>query len=162
VVAGLLAAAVTVAAGPAAAELSGSMRLAMVEPSLVTGVSEPPGPPVVVRIDLSDQKMFIYVAEKLSYTFPVSTGRKGYGTPVGKYQAEWLSAKHRSRKYHWAPMPWSVFFHGGYAIHGTTEVRRLGRPASHGCVRLHPDNAKILYTLIRKSGRENTLITVVW
>jgi lipoprotein-anchoring transpeptidase ErfK/SrfK len=53
-----------------------------------------------------------------------------------------------------------VFFHGGYAIPGTTEVRRLGRPASHGCIRLHPDNAKVFYTLVLKNGRENTTITI--
>ena len=58
-------------------------------------------------------------------------------------------------------MPWSVFFHGGYAVHGTTAVRRLGRPASHGCVRLHPANAKIFYKLVQQNGKENTLVSIV-
>jgi lipoprotein-anchoring transpeptidase ErfK/SrfK len=58
-------------------------------------------------------------------------------------------------------MPWSVFFHGGYAVHGTTDLRRLGRPASHGCVRLDPKNAKVFYKLVDASGRENTLISIV-
>ncbi len=122
---------------------------------------EPSVPAVVARVDLSDQTMTIYVDQKLSYVFKVSTGRRGYGTPTGQWNAQWLSPRHRSKKYHNAPMPWSVFFHGGYAVHGTTEVRRLGRPASHGCVRLHPDNAKIFYQLVKENGKENTLVSVV-
>jgi lipoprotein-anchoring transpeptidase ErfK/SrfK len=122
---------------------------------------EPLAPAVVARVDLSDQTMTIYVDEKLSYVFKVSTGRRGYGTPTGQWNAEWLSPNHRSKKYHNAPMPWSVFFHGGYAVHGTTEVRRLGLPASHGCVRLHPANAKIFYKLVQENGKENTLVSIV-
>ena len=118
-------------------------------------------PAVVARVDLSDQTMTIYVHEKLAYQFRVSTGRRGYGTPTGQWNAAWLSPRHRSKKYHNAPMPWSVFFHDGYAVHGTTEVRRLGRPASHGCVRLHPDNARIFYKLVKENGKENTLVSVV-
>jgi lipoprotein-anchoring transpeptidase ErfK/SrfK len=57
-----------------------------------------------------------------------------------------------SRKYDNAPMPNSVFFLGGYAVHGTPHIRSLGRPASHGCVRLHPENARTLYNLIADSG----------
>jgi lipoprotein-anchoring transpeptidase ErfK/SrfK len=122
---------------------------------------EPSEPLVVARIDLSDQTMTVYVDERLSYVFKVSTGRRGYGTPTGQWSAAWLSPYHRSKKYHNAPMPWSVFFHGGYAVHGTSEVRRLGRPASHGCVRLHPSNAKIFYQLVQKSGKDNTLVSIV-
>jgi len=58
-------------------------------------------------------------------------------------------------------MPWSVFFYKGYAIHGTTEIKRLGRPASHGCVRLHPDNAKVFFELVKSKGLDSTLISVV-
>jgi lipoprotein-anchoring transpeptidase ErfK/SrfK len=67
----------------------------------------------------------------------------------------------RSRKYNNAPMPWAIFFHGGYAIHGTTDLRNLGRPASHGCVRLHPANAKAFFALVQKSGKDNTTISIV-
>lgn len=118
-------------------------------------------PKVVARIDLSDQTMTVYVGERLSHVFKVSTGRRGYGTPTGQWTAEWLSPRHRSKKYRNAPMPWSVFFHGGYAVHGTTEVRRLGRPASHGCVRLLPANAKIFYRLVQENGKEHTLVSIV-
>jgi lipoprotein-anchoring transpeptidase ErfK/SrfK len=67
---------------------------------------------------------------------------------------------HYSRKYHNSPMPWSVFFKGGYAIHGTNAIRRLGRPASHGCIRVHPRNAKKLYQLIKRYGKQNTRIII--
>jgi lipoprotein-anchoring transpeptidase ErfK/SrfK len=130
-------------------------------PGAPAASEEPTVPTVVARIDLSDQTMSVYVDEKLTYTFRVSTGRKGYGTPTGRWNAEWLSPRHRSRKYDNAPMPWAVFFHGGYAVHGTTEIRRLGKPASHGCVRLHPANAKIFFNLVKTAGKENTLVAIV-
>jgi lipoprotein-anchoring transpeptidase ErfK/SrfK len=146
-------------AGPAAT----TQHLASVAPDSTPelAVVDPPLPIMVARIDLSDQTMNVYVQDQLTYTFKVSTARGGYITPVGRYKAEWLSRYHRSRKYDNAPMPWAVFFHGGYAVHGTTEIRRLGRPASHGCVRLHPENAKIFFSLVKNIGMENTLITVV-
>ena len=129
--------------------------------AIVEVPEEPSAPAVVARVDLSDQVMTVYVNERLSYQFKVSTGRRGYGTPTGQWNAAWLSPRHRSKKYNNAPMPWSVFFHRGYAVHGTTEVRRLGRPASHGCIRLHPDNAKIFYSLVKENGKENTLVSIV-
>lgn len=146
-------------AGPAAT----TQHLALVAPDSIRelAVVDPPLPVMVARIDLSDQTMNVYVQDQLTYTFKVSTARGGYITPVGRYKAEWLSRYHRSRKYDNAPMPWAVFFHGGYAVHGTTEIRRLGRPASHGCVRLHPENAKNFFSLVKDVGMENTLITVV-
>lgn len=145
---------------PTKAEYAPGMRLASLElPGDIAG--EWPAPPVRAQISLTDQVMFVYVGDRLAYVFHVSSGRRGYGTPPGKYKALWLSRNHRSRKYDWAPMPWSVFFNGGYAVHGTTDLKRLGRPASHGCIRLHPDNARIFFKLVQASGKENTTITVV-
>jgi lipoprotein-anchoring transpeptidase ErfK/SrfK len=145
----------------ARAELASAMRPGLVQPiSLVEATTMPPSSQIVARIDLSDQKMEVFVNDVLVNIFPVSTGRMGYGTPPGEYHAQFIAAHWRSRKYNWAPMPWSVFFHGGYAVHGTTEVRRLGQPASHGCIRLHPENAKTFYTLVLNNGRENTTITI--
>jgi hypothetical protein len=57
-------------------------------------------------------------------------------------------------------MPHSIFFHGGYAIHGSYEISHLGGPASHGCVRLHPDNATTLFELVERQGPSNTRIVV--
>jgi lipoprotein-anchoring transpeptidase ErfK/SrfK len=121
----------------------------------------PPATWIFATIDISDQTMLVYVNGALTYSFAVSTARRGYVTPVGFYGAQWLSPKHRSRKYDNAPMPWAVFFHGGYAVHGTTEIRKLGKPASHGCVRLHPDNARAFFSLVKDAGLTQSQIVVV-
>jgi lipoprotein-anchoring transpeptidase ErfK/SrfK len=94
------------------------------------------------------------------YTWAVSTARKGYRTPVGSFRPQRLERMWYSRKYDMSPMPHSVFFRGGYAIHGTNYVKSLGRPASHGCVRLAPGNAAALYSLVRKHGMGGTRIII--
>ena len=122
----------------------------------------PPKPAyvVVARIDLSTQRMTVHVGGELKHTFPVSSGRAGFPTPRGTYRAQWMSRMWYSRKYDLAPMPNSVFFHSGFAIHGTQSVGLLGRPASHGCVRLAPGNAAIFYALVQKHGLAATQIVV--
>lgn len=104
---------------------------------------------VTARIDLSEQTMRVYVNGWPRYTWAVSTARPGYRTPVGAYRAQRLERMWYSRKYDLSPMPHSIFFKGGYAIHGTEYIKRLGTPASHGCVRLHPDHAAELFSLVR-------------
>ncbi len=99
-------------------------------------------------------------ARQITYTWPVSTGRKGFETPTGSYRPIWADEDHKSSIYEDAPMPHAVFFVGGYAIHGTTEVKNLGKPASHGCVRLDPANAAIFYNAVNAIGLVNTRITV--
>jgi len=117
---------------------------------------------VTATIDLSDQRMYVSVGKKALYSWPVSTARKGYRTPTGTYRPTRMYKRYFSRKYDNAPMPYSIFFKGGYAIHGTTAIKSLGRPASHGCVRLHPSNAKALYELVSANGTGNTRIRVRW
>ena len=87
-----------------------------------------------------------------SYTWPVSTARSGYSTPRGSYAPTGLQRMHYSKKYHMSPMPYSIFFRGGYAIHGTYATGALGRPASHGCVRLSPAHAAQLYHMVQTEG----------
>jgi len=115
---------------------------------------------VEIKIDKHSQTMYVLVDGIELYRWKVSTARRGYITPGGRYRPYSLERMHYSRKYHNSPMPWSIFFKGGYAIHGTYSIRQLGRPASHGCVRLHPKNAKTLYSIIRKHGMRNTRITI--
>ena len=88
--------------------------------------------------------------------------RRGYRTPTGTFRPQALAVWHRSTIYSGSPMPHSIFFHGGYAIHGSYETKYLGRPASHGCVRLHPSNAAALYSLVRKYGSGNTVIKITY
>ncbi len=115
---------------------------------------------VVAKIDLSNQTMQVYVNGMRKYSWPVSTARSGYRTPTGSYKPTRMHKTYFSKKYHGSPMPYSIFFYGGYAIHGTNSVKSLGRPASHGCVRLHPSNAAALYSLVKQHGPGNTSIVI--
>lgn len=114
-----------------------------------------------VVINLSSQTMRVETDGRAVYRWPVSTARKGYRTPTGTFRPQRLERVWYSTIYHRSPMPWSIFFHRGYAIHGTTEVKNLGRPASHGCVRLHPDNARTLFELVLAYGKGKTSIVIV-
>jgi len=115
---------------------------------------------IVVHIDKSSQRMSVSVDGQPRYTWPVSTGRSGYGTPSGVFAPQMMARRWFSKKYYNSPMPHSIFFYHGFAIHGTTELRRLGGPASHGCVRLHPSNAATLYALVERNGRDSTRIEI--
>lgn len=115
---------------------------------------------VVAKISLSNQTMQVYVNGLRRYSWPVSTARSGYRTPTGNYRPIRMHRTYFSKKYHGSPMPYSIFFHGGYAIHGTNYVKSLGRPASHGCVRLHPSNAAALFSLVKRHGAGNTQIVI--
>lgn len=115
---------------------------------------------IEARVDLSEQRMMVYENGSLRHSWPVSTARRGYVTPTGTYGPTRMHKMWYSRKYHNSPMPYSIFFRGGYAIHGTGDLKRLGSPASHGCVRLHPDNAKILYQMVSSVGPQNARITI--
>ena len=115
---------------------------------------------VRATVDLSDQRMFVSRNGALLYSWDVSTARAGKFTPQGVFTPYLLERMHYSTLYDNAPMPWSIFFVGTFAIHGTTQVDRLGAPASAGCVRLAPDNAKVLYDLVREVGMANTRVVV--
>jgi lipoprotein-anchoring transpeptidase ErfK/SrfK len=114
---------------------------------------------VVVRVSKSRQMMYVYVDGVLERAWPVSTARGGYSTPSGTYRPTAFDRFHRSGKYHNSPMPHSIFFRGGYAIHGSYDVGHLGRPASHGCIRLHPEHASELYGLVRGSGGTRIVVS---
>ena len=115
---------------------------------------------VVIDIDRADQTMSVSVDGGVRYNWRVSTARRGYITPPGSYHPEMLARRWFSKRYYNSPMPHSIFFYRGYAIHGTYEISRLGGPASHGCVRLDPGNAAILYGLVEREGMGRTTIVV--
>jgi hypothetical protein len=115
---------------------------------------------VTAKISLSQQRMEVHIDGKLTHTWAVSTGAQDFETPAGTYTPYWLSKDHRSQKYDDAPMPYAVFFRGGYAVHGTTALGRLGRPASHGCVRLSPSNARRFFELVQQHGMPASKIII--
>jgi len=117
---------------------------------------------VVARIDISTQRMTVLIDGVPRYNWAVSTARRGYVTPVGSFRPFRLERVYYSKKYDNAPMPNAVFFRGGYAVHGTYSVGSLGRPASHGCVRLAPGNAATLFSLVSRYGTGNSRIIVTY
>lgn len=111
-------------------------------------------------IDLSRQRMTVTSGDAVLHDWPISSGRRGYFTPNGTYFPQWRARMWRSRQYYNAPMPYSVFFHRGYAVHGTNATGLLGRPASHGCIRLSNKNARAFYNLVGEHGMQSTQIVV--
>lgn len=134
--------------------------LCVSRPALATSAVDGPAR-VVARISISGQRMQVFHEGRHLFTWSVSTAKAGKITPTGVFRPEFLSRHHRSRRYNNAPMPFSIFYDGNYAIHGTDQIRRLGKPASNGCIRLHPDHAKILFDMVRWEGMENTRIEIV-
>ena len=115
---------------------------------------------LVAKVDVSKQTMTVSYQGEVLHSWKVSTGRAGFYTPRGAWKPTRMHTMWRSRKYGNAPMPYSVFFTGGYAVHGTNHVKALGRPASHGCVRLQTGNAAAFYALVQQIGRKNTRIII--
>lgn len=117
-------------------------------------------PKLIVKVDLSKQIMHVIVDGQEKFTWKVSTARAGYRTPTGEWTPYRMHVMWHSRKYDNAPMPHSIFFTGGYAIHATPYVKRLGTPASHGCVRLHPTHAAELFSLAKQYGPRNMRVVI--
>ena len=114
---------------------------------------------VQITIDKSAQLMTVERDGRALYQWPVSTGKAGFDTPSGKFKAFRLERDHYSREWDDAPMPFSIFFtQKGHAIHGSLDTKNIGRPASHGCVRLTPANAEKLFALVQEDGVLNTTV----
>jgi L,D-transpeptidase catalytic domain len=115
---------------------------------------------VLAVIDKGAQTMTVSQDGERLWVWRVSTGRPGFVTPSGTFHPTFLDPDHASSKYESAPMPWSVFFNGDIALHGTMEVRHLGSAVSHGCVRLHPANAEKFFQLVQDAGLDAVTIRV--
>ena len=120
-----------------------------------------PGSTILININKAEQKMTVFVDGIEKYHWPVSTGRAGYSTPSGTYAATSMNEIWYSKEWDNSPMPHSIFFiKDGHAIHGSYEVKNLGKPVSHGCVRISPENATTLYALVKQNGLENTQVVL--
>ncbi len=115
---------------------------------------------VMVRVNRGSQTMEVSVDGAYLYSWRVSTGTPGFGTPAGVFHPQRMAARWFSTVYYNAPMPHAIFFYGGFAIHGSYDIARLGGPDSHGCVRLHPNDAAILFDLVQRQGMRSTTIVV--
>ncbi len=116
---------------------------------------------LLVTIDKSTQRMFVTVDGEQLYDWPISTGAGRYDTPNGAFKPFRMDIDHRSAEWDNAPMPYSIFFtKTGNAVHGTYERHNLGRPVSHGCVRLSVKNAATLWKLVKRERMANTTVVV--
>jgi len=137
------------------------LRLAAALAAFALTAVAPARADLLIQIDKSAQQMTVTADGEQLYTWPVSTGRAGYDTPDGAYSPFRMDRDHYSREWDDAPMPYSMFFTQlGHAIHGTYEVRHLGQPVSHGCVRLSVKNAAILWRLVKQHKMANTTIVL--
>jgi lipoprotein-anchoring transpeptidase ErfK/SrfK len=119
------------------------------------------GSAVLININKTKQEMTVFLDGVEKYVWPVSTGRAGYSTPSGTYTATSMNEIWYSKQWDNSPMPHSIFFmKDGHAIHGSYEVKNLGKPASHGCVRISPENAATLYALVEENGLEHTQVVL--
>jgi lipoprotein-anchoring transpeptidase ErfK/SrfK len=166
---------------PAAAESQDSTQEAVEEPGAATddtagptdgtgggtensdaaAAPDQPKSSILIDIDKSTQEMTVFVDGVQQYSWPVSTGTRGYSTPSGTYTASSMNEIWYSKQWDNAPMPHAIFFtKKGHAIHGTLDEKNLGNAASHGCVRLSRENAKTLFTLVKATGLENTQVVL--
>jgi lipoprotein-anchoring transpeptidase ErfK/SrfK len=128
---------------------------------MALALAAPVSAAVQIDIDKAAQRMTVTVDGEPIYVWPVSTGIASYDTPAGEFQPFRMERTHFSREWDDAPMPHSIFFtQEGHAIHGSYETKRLGQPASHGCVRLSPQHAATLYALVKEQGVKNTRVAL--
>jgi len=119
------------------------------------------GSQILINIDKTHQQMTVFVDGIEKYSWPVSTGRYGYSTPSGTFTPRSMNEVWYSKQWDNSPMPHSIFFmKDGHAIHGSHEVKTLGKPVSHGCVRISPANAAVLYDLVKTNGMQNTKVVL--
>ena len=129
--------------------------------ALAVAFAAPASAAIMVNIDKDTQSMTVTVDGAPRYVWPVSTGRPGYDTPNGTFRPNRMDADHLSQEWDNAPMPHTIFFDlHGHAIHGFNDTRRIGTPASHGCVRLAPQNAAKLFALVEAEGMKDTTVVV--
>ena len=131
------------------------------EAQLAPKVTNPIAPTILINIDKAKQSMTVLLDGVQRYDWPVSTGKSGYSTPSGTFTALSLNKVWYSKEWDNAPMPHAIFFmKDGHAIHGSYEVKHLGRAVSHGCVRISPQNATTLFALVEKTGLKNTQVVL--
>src|SRR5215217_7141171 len=137
------------------------LRLALVVWATTAALCGTATASVLVTVNKATQRMTVSVDGETQYSWPVSTGMKGYATPAGSFRPFRLEEEHYSKEWDDAPMPHSIFFTpAGHAIHGSNATQRLGSPASHGCIRIAPANAAKLFELVRVEGLGNTKVVV--
>jgi len=116
---------------------------------------------VVARVSITDQTVRVHPEGRLLHAWAVSTATAGKITPTAVHRPEGLSRHHKSRPCDNAPLSFAICRDGDHAIHGTARIGHLGKPASHGCVRLDPHDAEILFAMVKVAGMDGLRVKIV-
>ncbi len=100
-----------------------------------------------IEVDLSEQRLYAHLGQETVFTAVISSGTRYYPTVTGRFKiyAKYRAVRMRGPGYDLANVPWTMYFYGGYAIHGTYWHNNFGRPMSHGCVNMRIPEAAWLY-----------------
>jgi hypothetical protein len=105
-----------------------------------------------VHFDLSDQVMVAYQGDRPVFASLVSTGKKGRSTPTGTFRIylKYISSRMsgddaKDGPYDIGEVPWVMYYHHGFAVHGAYWHDVFGNVRSHGCTNLAPADARWLY-----------------
>jgi lipoprotein-anchoring transpeptidase ErfK/SrfK len=111
-----------------------------------------------VEVDLSQQRLYAHEGQKTVLTAVVSTGTRYYPTVTGRFKiyAKYRSAPMSGPGYYLPNVPYTMYFYGGYAVHGTYWHNNFGTPMSHGCINMKTSEAKWLFNWAPKG----TLVVV--
>lgn len=100
-----------------------------------------------IEINLSSQRLIAWEGSLPVYAVIISTGKAATPTPTGVFA---IQTRHRSTRmqgedYDVPDVPYTMYYYGGYAIHGAYWHNRFGTPVSHGCINVAVDHARWLF-----------------
>lgn len=134
--------------GPAGAVRRTDVRIAR-EVDVPKGV---PAGAKWVHVDLSEQALVAYEGAQPVYATVISSGKEGYEPPTGLFQVQqkYISTTMNATDpidgfYEVEEVPWTLYYHGGYALHGAYWHTDFGKVRSHGCTNIAPVDARWLY-----------------
>lgn len=129
---------------------------------LVLGQPAHASPKLTILVSIDNERMDVEEDGVVTNRFTVSTARPPRQTITGTFEPFKMYVHHISGEFK-EQMPHSIFFgpwRRGFAIHGTEDEAELGKPVSHGCVRLSRKNAGTLYALVVRYGMKHTRIII--
>jgi hypothetical protein len=105
-----------------------------------------------IHVDLGQQTLIAYEGDEPVYAAVISSGKEGYEPPTGLFQVEqkYISTTMNATDpidgfYEVEEVPWTLYYHGGYALHGAYWHTDFGKVRSHGCTNVAPVDARWLY-----------------
>ena len=105
-----------------------------------------------VHVDLAEQTLVAYEGARAVYATLISSGKEGYEPPTGLFQVQqkYISTTMNAEDpidgfYEVEEVPWTLYYHGGYALHGAYWHTDFGKVRGHGCTNIAPVDARWIY-----------------